>query len=296
MQAISFYLAWGFIWLISLLPLRVLYGISDGLYVLVYKVFGYRKKVVFENLHNAFPEKSEKEIKEIARKFYHHFCDLLVETVKLWNLPKKNALKRIRWVNIDLIREYYDKGKSLLIVCGHYGNWEATYQIGLLTKHLPLPVYKPLNNKYFDKQLLKSRTRYQAEPVPMHNIFRKLVECKKNNVLSLTALVSDQTPLKSEIQHWTKFLNQDTALYLGVEKIAKKFDYPVLYLWMDKPKRGYYNIYCKTLTDNPAQLEGHELTEMHVKALEDDIKRKPELWLWSHRRWKHKKEDQLSNE
>jgi len=281
---------WSLIWLISLLPLSVLYIISDGLYFLIFKVFKYRRNVVFENLSKAFPEKTEEEKYEIAKKFYHHFCDLLVETVKLWNLPKKEALKRIRWVDIELIRKYYDEGKSLLVVCGHYGNWEASYQIGLLTKHLPLPVYKPLNNKYYDRQLLKSRTRYDAIPVPMHNIFRKLVECKKENILTLSAFVSDQTPLKSEIQYWTTFLNQDTALYLGLEKIARKFNYPVLYLWMDKPKRGYYNIYCRTLHDNPAETKEFELTEMHVKALEEDIKRKPELWLWSHRRWKHKRE------
>lgn len=291
MQALSFYITWGIIWLISLLPLSVLYFISDGLYILVYKVFKYRRKVVYTNLNYAFPEKSEAEIQSIAEKFYHHFCDLLVETVKLWNLPKKKALKRIRWVNIDLIRKYYDEGKSLLVVCGHYGNWEATYQIGLLTKHLPLPVYKPLNNKYFDKQLLKSRTRYFAEPVPMHNILRKLIEYKKKDRLTLSAFVSDQTPLKSEIQYWSTFLNQDTAWYLGVEKIARKFNYPVLYLWMDKPKRGYYNIYCKTLLDNPAETKAHELTEMHIRALEEDIRKKPELWLWSHRRWKHKREN-----
>jgi Kdo2-lipid IVA lauroyltransferase/acyltransferase len=290
MQAILFYIGWGVIWAISLLPLRILYIISDGLYFLIYKVFKYRKNVVFKNLRNSFPEKDEKELNEIAKKFYHHFCDLLVETVKLWNLPKKEALKRIKWVDIDLIRKYYDEGKSLLVVCGHYGNWEASYQIGLLTKHLPLPVYKPLTNKYVDKQLLKSRTRYKAEPVPMNNIFRKLVQYKKENVPTLTALVSDQTPLRSEIQYWTKFLNQDTALFLGVEKMAKKFNYPVLYLWMDKPKRGFYNIYCRTLHDNPKETADHEITEMHVRALEEDIKRQPELWLWSHRRWKHKRD------
>lgn len=290
MQTFFSRIAWGAIWTISLLPLSILYLISDFFYFLIYYIFKYRKKVVFENLKNAFPEKTEEERTKIAKKFFRHFCDLIVETVKLWNLPKKKALKRIRWIDIELIRKYYDEGKHILVVCGHYGNWEATYQIGLLTKHLPLPVYKPLNSKYFDKQLFKSRSRYHAEPVPMNNIFRKLVQYKKENKPTITALVSDQTPLKSEIQYWTTFLNQDTALYLGVEKIAKKFNFPVLYLWMDKPKRGYYNIYCRTLHDNPKELEDHELTEMHVKALEEDIRKKPELWLWSHRRWKHKRE------
>jgi Kdo2-lipid IVA lauroyltransferase/acyltransferase len=290
MQAISFYIGWSLMWLLSLLPFKILYIISDGLYYLIFYVFKYRRNVVYTNLKNAFPEKDEKERHKIAKKFYHHFCDLLVETIKLMTISKKEGLRRFRWVNVEMLEKYYNEGKSVLCVTGHYGNWEVSFQIGLLTKLWPLPIYKPMTNKYFDKYMFKRRARFDAEPVPMSNIFRKLVQYKKENRPTISAFVSDQTPLRSEIQYWTTFLNQDTAMFLGLEKIAKKFNYPVLYVTIDKPKRGYYDLILKSLNDNPADSTEHELTEQHVKALEEDIIRKPELWLWSHRRWKHKKE------
>lgn len=260
------------------------------MYYFIYYVLRYRKKVVFKNLHNSFPNKSEKEIIKIAKDFYSHFCDLMIETIKLFSLSEKEQKKRVKYPNIEVINKFHENNQNILVVCGHYGNWEVTTQIGLFTKFFPLPIYKPMNSKYFNNYFIKHRSKYIAEPVAMNNILRRIIHYKKEGKLTLSAFLADQRPMKSEIQYWTTFLNQETPVYLGIEKIAKKFNSPIVYLTMEKPKRGYYNIIFDILCSEPKNTKEFELTEMHTKRLEKDILTKPELWLWSHNRWKHKRE------
>ncbi|MCK4664494.1 MAG: lysophospholipid acyltransferase family protein [Bacteroidales bacterium] len=290
MQKISFYIFLFFIRLISLLPFKILYIISDFIYFLLFYIIGYRKKVVFENLKNSFPDKGNKEIIKIAKKFYRHLSDIFIETFKLTQISKKEISRRVKFKNLEIIDKYYKQSKSIIIVFGHYGNWELTFHFPLFSNYKSLPVYKPLHNKSFDKFLYNIRSKFGAEPVSMNEIYKKIISYKKQGKLILTAFVTDQSPLKSEIQYWTKFLNQDTPVYLGVEKIAKKFDFPVIYLHMQKIKRGYYDIYFYELFENPSKTKQYEITNKHVKALEKEIIKDPQYWMWSHRRWKHKKD------
>ena len=285
------YLLAGFIWILSTLPFFILYGISDFLFLFFFYVFEYRKKVVFQNLKRSFPNKSEKEIKKIAIKFYHNLCDIVIETIKIKTISKKNLLKRIRYNNIELIDHYYNEGRSVIAVCGHIGNWEwvgATMKEFI--KHKGFAVVKPMSSNFWEKYISKLRLRFpKTGLVPFKQTLRVLVKNKESKTFTLIA--GDQTPTKSEIGYWTTFLNQDTALFSGIEKIAKSLDMPVLFANIQRVKRGYYEITVSLLTDKPKETAENEITEMHVRALEKVIIEHPDNWLWSHKRWKHKREN-----
>jgi Kdo2-lipid IVA lauroyltransferase/acyltransferase len=288
---IAYYILYPIIKFISLLPFAILYGISDVIFILMYYVIGYRKKVVMQNLRNSFPEKSEQEIKAIAWRFYRHFCDLFVEIIKLTSISSESINKRIRVTNPEVLEEMYSKGKSCIIATGHYGNWEWLPSISSVGKYHTFSVYKPLNNKYFDDYFIHIRSRFGLEVVPMRATLRGLLTLKKNNTLTLACLIADQSPMKSEIQHWVRFLNQDTAVYLGIEKLSQQLDMPVLFCVAQKVKRGYYNVEVKVLFENPKATAEFEITDTHTRKLEEAIIAQPEYWLWSHRRWKHRKEE-----
>ena len=258
------------------------------LYIILYYIISYRKKVVYTNLKNSFPEKSEKERKAIAKKFYKHLADLFIENITIHFIKEKEILKRVKFTNIEILTNYYKQNKSVIAVLGHYGNWEYYLGMPLITKYLFVGVYKKLSNKLFNKLFIKTRSKFGAEPVEMHNTLRTLIKYANEKKLNFAGFVSDQTPTKSESHYWTKFLNQDTPVFLGVEKIAKKTNQPVVFLYMRKVKRGYYQVEIIKLFDNPKETKEHEITECHVKLLEKIIKEEPAYWLWSHRRWKHK--------
>lgn len=289
MKKIFFYIFYIFSWLLSILPLKIQYFIADFLYIILYYIIAYRKKVVYINLKNSFPEKSDKEIKSIAKKFYKHLADLFIENISFHFFSEKDILKRVKFTNIEILNNYYKQNKSVVAVLGHYGNWELYCGMPLITKHLNIGVYKKLSNKSFDDLFKKTRKKFGAEAVEMHNTFRTIIKYAKEGKLTFTGLISDQTPTKSEIHYWTKFLNQDTPIFLGVEKIAKKTNQPVVFMDMKKIKRGYYQVEIIKLFENPQETKEYEITEKHVRLLERIIKNKPEYWLWSHRRWKHKK-------
>ena len=260
------------------------------MYIIMYYLIKYRKKVVFENLRNSFPDKSEKEIKKIAQKFYKNLCDLFIEIVKAKTISSKDLLKRLHYKNIDIVEKYYAEGRSVLAVCGHIGNWEwVGITMNLFFKHKVFAVVKPLTSNFWEKYLRKLRLRFCKEGlIPFKQTFRVLV--KNRNFVTLTLLAGDQTPTKSEIEYRTNFLNQDTPVFLGTEKIAKSLNMAVLFFNIQRVKRGYYEIEISVLTDEPKKTENNEITEMHVKALENAIISHPDNWLWSHRRWKHKRE------
>ncbi|MCK5822520.1 MAG: lysophospholipid acyltransferase family protein [Bacteroidales bacterium] len=289
MQKIFFYLFYFFSWLLSIMPLKIQYLNADIIYIILYYIISYRKKVVYTNLKNSFPEKSEKERKIIEKKFYKHLADLFIENISIHFIKEKEILKRVKFTNIEVLNNYYEQNKSVIGVLGHYGNWELYLGMPLITKHLNIGVYKKLSNKSFDNFFKKTRQKFGAKPVEMQNTVRTIIKYTKEKKLSFAGFVSDQTPTKSESHYWTKFLNQDTPVFLGVEKIAKKTNQAVVFLDMRKVKRGYYQVEIIKLFDNPKETKEYEITECHVKLLEKIIKEEPEYWLWSHRRWKHKK-------
>jgi KDO2-lipid IV(A) lauroyltransferase len=289
MGAIVFYLFYGVNWLMTLLPLAVLYRISDLLFLLLYYFPSYRREVVSTNLRNAFPEKSEEERKSIEKKFYRHLADLFVETLKLTHISKKKLMKRCMISNPEILDKVHLEKRDAMAVLGHYNNWEWLVIVPEHTNYKFTTIYKPLQNKYFDRFLNSLRTQYGSLLVPMSFILREIINDRKKGINSFSAFVADQTPAKSEIRYWTKFLNQDTPVFTGAEKIALKYDMAVFFFNLQKVRRGHYNLIIEPLFDHTTGLPEHVITEKYIRRLEEIIREKPEYWLWSHRRWKHKK-------
>jgi len=293
MSAILFYIAYGFLWLITLLPMSVLYLISDFLYFIIFHIIGYRRKVVYGNLQNAFPDKDKDEIDKIARKFYKHFCDIITETLKELHMSEAEMVKRVRYINPELTNKYFNQNRSIIAVVGHYCNWEWLTGFSLQTPYYGASLYKPLNNKQFNKVFRKMRNKFGTEMIPMKQALRSIIRNKHENKLAINCYISDQSPVREELDYFTRFLNQDTAVFLGIEKLAIKFNLPVVYFKMKKIKRGYYEVEIINITGKPIETAPNEITKKHVRLLEETILEEPAYWLWSHRRWKFKPTDKI---
>jgi KDO2-lipid IV(A) lauroyltransferase len=291
MGTIGYYIFYGINWIFSLLPLRILYISSDVLFLFLYYFPSYRRKIVAENLRNSFPEKSEKELALVERKFYRHLADLFIETLKLTHLSNKELGKRFTVSNPELFETLYKSGRDLAVVHSHYNNWEwLGVCLPLFSKYKCIGIYKPIQNRLFNRFLNNLRTRNDAELAPMNLVVRKIIENKSKNIRTLYGFIADQTPAKTQIEYYTTFLNQETPVFLGIEKIAAKYDMPVVFFNVRKVRRGYYNLTIELLFDSARDLPKYLVTDTHVKRLEQIIKEKPEYWLWTHRRWKYKKE------
>jgi len=272
---------------------RFLYLFPDLLYVLMYYVVGYRKKVVFENLHKAFPEKDDAEIKKIAKKFYLHLSDLLLESVRSHFFSESKALTKITYKNPELLNELYGTGKQVMAVLGHYGNWEYLSTLGLAIDYPVAAIYKPLKNQHMNRLVQRNRKTFGVITVPMEKIARTLIEYKRREEAILTLFLGDQRPQFQKIQYWTKFLGMDTPVYIGTEKMARKMDAAVVFIKIRKKSRGRYEVEFELICDEPGKLEINAITDAHVKILEDLIREEPAYWLWSHKRWKHSYERYL---
>ncbi|WP_276134443.1 lysophospholipid acyltransferase family protein [Polluticoccus soli] len=289
MQALVYYLVLPFIYLVSLLPFGALYAVSDFMYVVLYKLLGYRKGVVLTNLRKSFPEKSEKEIEQIASNYYKYLCDLFLETFKTLTVSRKTMLKHC-YFSPQALKVFDDlaaENKSVVLVMGHFGNWEwAGNTFSMQCKHQLYVIYHPIRNKYFDWLMYRMRTRFGTKLIAMKDTFREMLANREE--LNATAFIADQTPAP-ENAYWTEFLNQDTPVFKGTELIARKVNYTIVYAKVKRVKRGYYEIFAEVLHDNPKSTTDGEISELHTKKLEQDIIEQPEIWLWSHRRWKHKR-------
>jgi len=290
MKLIGFYLGYGFIWLFTLLPLRLLYLFSDFFYLIIYYVAGYRKAVVKDNLRHAFPEKTADEINDLSKRFFKHFCDFLIESAKTIHLSTKEIDRRFRYVNADLFQKYYDEGKSVVLVLGHYANWEWVANCTSRIKHKPFAIYKPLSNEKFDDVIRSIRTKWQMGTVPMNDVFRVILQKEKEKTKIITSFLVDQTPPRN-YPFWLRFMNRETPFYNGPAKIARKFDHSIVYMEVRKIRRGYYETEFFPLFDEPGKFSENEIMLRIVEVLENTIRRQPEYWLWSHRRWKHTKEN-----
>lgn len=280
------YLGIFFLTLLSLLPLTILYLLADLTYLLLYHVFGYRKKVVRENLLKALPERSLAEIVVIEKKFYKYLAALVFEIIKMPNISKDQLRKRFIFKNKDLLVQYLERGESVLVCSAHYGNWEwGVLAIGLNFDVPNYAIYKPLNNPVFDDWFKKVRSRFGNSMIAMRQTLRALEASKANS--SLFTFGNDQAPSRQESHYWTNFLHQQTSIQLGIEKIAKRTNRPVFYLQVKVLRRGYYEVDCVPLCLNPATTANFEITELHTRFLENMIRTEPAYWLWSHRRWKY---------
>jgi len=256
----------------------------------LYYIIKYRRKVVTENLLNSFPEKSKSELKQIEKRFYRYLADLMLESVKTISISANEIKKRFVFKNLEILTNYLQNEKSVIAVTGHYGNWEwGPVAIGLELKEKVLVVYKPLSDKRFEGLMNSMRSRFGSIMVPMKQTLRKVVEFK--NEPHVLVLVGDQTPSREESEYFTSFLNQQTAVFLGVEKIALKTNNPIIYFSLNRLKRGYYECLVKSLIDIPEHAKEFEITNLHIRELEKNIRFQPEYWLWSHKRWKFSPEN-----
>lgn len=255
---------------------------------MIYYVVGYRKKVVLQNLRNSFPEKSEKECIEINKKFYRHFCDLVVESLKAFTISKKQVSKRVICTNPEVINKYYDQKRSVIIAGGHYNNWEIfAVAVDALIKHDTVGIYTPLKNSFFDGKMRSTRGKYGLEMIATKEVKSFFDQNKQR--LTATIFGCDQSPSNPKSAYWMEFLKQDTGVQFGVEKFSKEYNYPVLYGRINKVKRGYYTLDFIDVSANPNTTSYGEITETVTRLLEKDIQTAPQYWLWTHRRWKHKR-------
>ena len=288
MGTLGYFVALPFIYGISLLPFPLLYLLSDGIYVLIYKVLGYRKEVVMNNLRNSFPEKDEAELKAIASKFYRWFCDLTLETLKTLTISPEEVRKRVEFKGKDILQQYAREKRSVILVLGHYGNWELAGARYSQERDIPQlhVIYHPLANARFDRLMHHMRTRHGTKLYTMRETSKAMI--RDRDLLTATAFIADQTP-SPERAYWMTFLNQDTPVFQGTEGLARKLDKPVIYISITRPERGYYCMSMETLVADPTRTTDGEITEVHTRRLERDIRKYPELWLWTQRRWKHKR-------
>ncbi len=282
----SYYLLRGGGFLIAQIPLFLLYPLSNFLAWFTRVIVGYRKEVVMVNLKTSFPEKSEKELIEIAKDFYLNFTDIMVESFKMLSLNPKLIPSRVKLINPELLNKYKEEGKSILAVSGHYGNWEWM-GVGLkaVMGMRSLVTYKPLSSELMDRLMKEIRQLNGSELISMQQTFRSIASSK---VPVISLLVADQAP-HPENAYWTTFLLQDTPVFMGAERIAKSTGHVVVFLAMRRVKRGHYTLELQELTENPKSEPEFKITEMHLRALERLIIEQPGNWLWSHKRWKHKR-------
>ncbi len=277
------------------MPHAIIYRLSDMLFVLFYYLAGYRRKVVFANLNSSFPEKNEKEVRKIARQFYQHLCDLMLESIRLFSLSKEEIVRRCKVLNPEVIDQFYDQGKDVIVVTGHFNNWEmAAVTIDMQFKHRCYGIYQPLSNEFLNKKFSLSRSKTGLVLVPKKET--KAYFQKKRDERGAFFFAGDQSPTYSKRVYWTTFLNQETAVAFGTEKYAREYDLPVIFGIIEKRRRGFYEITLKVITETPNEHPHGWITETHTRMLEGYIKEKPHYWLWTHKRWKRKREKEELNE
>ena len=295
MSKILYPIVYGFCYMISLLPLRVLYCISDVLYLLLYKLIGYRRRVVRNNLSTSFPEKDEKERRTIEKKFYHFFCDYIIETIKLLSIRRKTLLKHMEYRNMEEMERCFDEGQSVCALLGHYCNWEFLTTVNVGWKRYPEAkvglVYHPLSSKVVDRLIIATRQHTGGVAVPKQEVLRYMIRYKQQGLHSLFGLISDQSPKWENIHLWLPFLNHETPVFTGAERLIRKMNNAVFYAEMSRPKRGKYVVNFQLMTREPGTLEENELTRMFFTRLEETIRQTPHLYLWSHDRWKRTREE-----
>jgi KDO2-lipid IV(A) lauroyltransferase len=288
MQLIIYILVYPFLWLISILPFRLLYAFSDGIYVLLYRVFGYRKKTVQANLRLVFPELDDKEINRITKKFYHHLCDMMVEAIKSLSISEAEMKKRFTFENVDLIQDLENKGRSVVLMCAHYGSWEWIFILQTYVKSQGNAVYKRIENTYFDRLVKRIRAKYNSHLITTKETIPELTRLKKQGITTINGFVSDQNPRPWKAFLWTEFMNIRVPVHTGAEMLAKKLDMSVVFFRVKRLKRGHYETTFETLAEYPNEFKDYEITEDFLKRVEKQIYEAPEYYLWTHKRWKHK--------
>ncbi|MFV8370749.1 lysophospholipid acyltransferase family protein [Flavobacterium sp. LB2R40] len=289
MQFLIFILTFPFLWIISILPFRIFYWFSDFIYLIVYYLIGYRKKIVKENLVLALPHLTDQERLVIEKKSYHHLCDMFLEMIKTMTISSDEMNRRFVVTNIELVKEYESKGRSTILLASHYASWEWLLSINEKIKFKGIGVYKKIANRYFDKLIRDIRSKYDAQLVETKNVIPLIAKNQKNGIICMYGLASDQSPKLDRAFHWDKFMGVEVPVHTGAEMLAKKYDLTVLFVKVIKVKRGFYEATFIPITDQPKSIPDFGITDMYLKEVEKQILEAPEYYFWTHKRWKHKR-------
>ena len=297
MKKIAYYLLYGFVYSLSLLPFRVLYLISDGIFLLIYYIIRYRRKIVKKNLTASFPDKSQAELRTIEHQFYHWLCDYFMETVKLLSISNEQLLQHIEFRGVEQLEACYDDGQDCAAILGHYCNWEWLSATGLAFKRYPQAVmgliYHPLYSEAFDRLFIAIRSAHGGACIPKKDILRHLIKYRQEDRRTLFGYISDQTPKWENIHLWLPFLHQDTPVFTNGEKLMRRMNNAVFYTEMERPRRGQYICTFHLITRDSQQMEEFAITRRFFEVLENTIQRAPQYYLWTHNRWKRTKEEFL---
>jgi KDO2-lipid IV(A) lauroyltransferase len=261
---------------------------SDAVYVIIFYIIGYRKKVVKANLRLVFPQKSEREINTITKKFYHHLCDMMLESVKSLTISEASMKKRFAFTNIEELTQFEKQNKSVIIIGGHYANFEWMFVLQRFLNARLYVVYKKLANKYFDRLIQRKRGRYNNRLITTKETVPEMIKAKRKGELTVNGFASDQSPHADKAHHWNDFMGVKVPIHVGAEVLAKKLDMAVVYINIEKVKRGFYETTFKTIAENPKAFKNYDITDAYLKLLEQQIHEAPEYYLWTHKRWKHK--------
>lgn len=287
MKGVFFIVARSLIWLLTLLPLSVLYVFSDLVFLLLYYVVRYRRRVVFRNLKRSFPEKPAREIGKIARKFYRHLTDSFIELVYPLNMGEKEHRRRFQFRNPGLLEDLYSQKRNILLLMSHYGNWEWLSLLPRITDYTCLAIYKPLQNKRFDKMVLDLRSKYGVVAVPMESTLRSLIRYEQAKVPVVLYSLADQRPQWINIRYWARFMNQDSPVMAGTEKLSRRFNMAVVFMKVIKMRRSCYEIELVPVSMEPVKEAEFAMTRRYFDMVEDQIREEPAFYLWSHNRWKY---------
>jgi len=289
MQFLLYLFLYPLLWFLSILPFRVLYLFSDFVYLIIYYIIGYRKKTVRENIALALPHLSEKERLVIEKKSYQHMCDMFLEMIKTMSISESEMNKRFQFVNLEIYKELEKEGKSIALMCAHYASYEWVISINNKINFKGYAIYKRINNKYFDKLVRDIRSKFKANLITTKETIPTIRENFKNNVLGIYGFASDQSPRISSAFHWNTFMGIEVPVHTGAEMLAKKYDMNIVFLKVEKVKRGYYQAQFQTLSENTSEVLNYEITDQFLKLVEQQIHEAPEYYLWTHKRWKHRR-------
>lgn len=287
MHLLIYILVFPILWAISILPFRIFYFFSDLVYLLVYYIIGYRKKVVYDNLKLVFPDKTENEILAIRKKFYKHMCDMFLEMIKTMSMSEKEMRKRFQITNIPYVQEL-EKRKNIMVMASHYASWEWGIILQKDIEATAFGVYKKIKNPYFDKLVRDIRAKYNSVLINTKETIPTVLDNHRKGVKALYGFVSDQSPKLNKATHWVDFMNINVPAFTGAEMLSKKCDLAVCYFKIEKLKRGYYKATYVPLAENPKDFNNFEITDLFLKEVEKQLYEAPEYYLWTHKRWKHR--------
>ena len=289
MQLLVYLVLYPLLWFISILPFRLLYLFSDFVCFIVYRIIGYRKKTVRENLAMALPHLDASERLQIEKKFYSHLCDMFLEMIKTITISKAEIEKRFKFKNLDIYLDLEKKQKSIALLCAHYASYEWVVSMNYHINFTGYGIYKKISNVYFDKLVKDIRSKFKAVLITTKETSKTIQENAISGKLGVFGFASDQTPRRSENMHWYHFMGIETPIHVGAEVLAKKYDMNVIFLKTRKIKRGYYEANFEVLTEDVKSIPDYKISEDFITRVEQQIYEQPEYYLWTHKRWKHKK-------